>query len=311
MSQQKAMIDKLLTDVSQMYTPPGLIADQVLPVISVKQKTGKLGKYGKDHLRLEHSLAGGKAAYKRVSPIVRSTDSYEVESHGLEGIVTEDDYDNVEQPFDAEQDETLGLKSLIAINKELAFATAFTDSAVLTQNTTLSGTSQLSDYANSDPIGVFKAARLAVYDGCGLAPNMGIMDWSVANTLAYHPGILDALGFTMNRAGQLSEAELAKALGLDKLIIAQGKYNSSKKGQADSMVNIWGKHIVMYYAPAKAAKYQTSLGYKIELAGRGSNRVSKYAINNPPNSTGILVDDSYDVMLTDVTAAYLIKNAIA
>lgn len=311
MAQVKAQIDKLLTNVSQGLFVEGGIADLIFPTLSVKQKTGLLAKYGKSHLRIEHSLVGGRGKYRRVEPIVRSSSGYSVESHGLEGMVTEDDYRNVELPYKAEEDEVKGLTHHILLEKEFIVASALTSTSTLTQNVTLAGTNQLSDYNSSDPIGVFKTARLAVYDGCGLPPNKAIMDWKTMNTLAYHPAILDALGFTQNRAGQLSEAELAKALGVEKLFVGKVVYNTAKEGQTDALSPVWGKNIVFYYAPDSAAPYQQSLGYKIQLEGQGSKRVFKYAIDNPPNSTGILVDDSYQHLVSDVGAGYLVKNAIA
>lgn len=312
MAQLKAIVDKLLTNVSNGFEgTEGHIADLLFPMLSSKQKTGKIGKYGAAHLRIEHSLVGGRSEYRRVEPIVRSSDAYSVESHGLEGLVTEDDYRNVEEPFDAEKDETLGLKALIMVNKEYAVSSTLTSTSIVTQNTTLSGTGQFSDYTNSDPIGVFKTARIAVRDGIGLPPNWAAMDWAVANTLAYAPAILDALGFTQNRAGQLSEAELAKALGVEKLYIAKGRYNSAAEGQADVMANLWGKHILFGYSPSAAGKYQLSAGYQVVLSGQEKVRVFKYDVNNPPGAVGILVDNSYDYVITDVGGLYLIKDAIA
>lgn len=311
MAQLTAIVDKLLTNVSSIYVPDGFVSEQVLPLVTSKQKTGKLAKYGANHLRIEHSLSGGRGEYRRVEAIVRSSTGYSIESHGLEGLVSEDDYRNVELPYKAEEDEVLGLSTLIWINKEKALGDTLTSTSVITQNTTLSGTAQFNDYANSDPLDKFKTARLAVRDGSGMPPNVAVMDWKVANTLAYHPGILEALGFTMNRAGQLSDAELAKAMGVEKLYIAKAMYNSSKEGQSDALSAIWGKHIVFAYAPDKAAPYQVSLGYRVALEGQSSRRVYKYSLNNPPNSTGITVDDSYDFLISNTGAGYLIKDAIA
>lgn len=311
MAQLKAIQDRLLGGVSNMLIVDGLIADLVLPLVSVKEKTGKLGKYGKGHLRIEHSFAGGEGAYRRVNSVTRSTNSYDVESHGLEALVTEDDYRNVQEPFKAEEDHVIALTHHILLGKEKALADSLTDTAVLTQNTTLSGTAQWSDYANSDPLSNFKTARKTVRDGCGMPANVAVMDWEVANTLAYSPQILDALGFTQNRAGQLSEPELAKALGVERLYIAKGVYNSAKEGQTDSVAAIWGKHTVFAYIPSAAGLYQQSLGYRIALEGQGTRRVFKSPEFNPPNSTKVLVDDSYDFLLSDVTCAYLLKSVIA
>jgi len=311
MSQITAIADKLLENVSNIYLPQGLVADLIFPEIKSKQKTGKLGAYGTNHLRIEHSFVAGRASFRRVEAIVRSSSSYSIESHGLEGLVTEDDYDNVELPFDAEKDETIGLTSLIQMAKEQAVADVLTSTSILTQNTTLSGTSQWNDYAASDPIDDINVAREAIYDGCGFAPNVAIMPWQVANKLAYSPQVLDALGFAANRAGQLSPAELAKFMGVDKLLIPQVKKEGAKEGQTSSFADVWGNDVVMAYIPAQAAKYQKSLGYKLVLSSRPARRVTKYQPGNPPNSTAILVDDSYDFLIASVGCGYLIKSAIA
>lgn len=311
MAQLKAQVDKLLTNVSSALIPQGYVSEALLPKIAVVQSTGLLGKYGNAHLRIEHSLMGGRGKAKRVESITRSTQTYIMEQHGLEGVVTADDYRNVEKPFDAERDEVMGLSTLLWLGKEKALADSLGSTSVITQNTTLSGTAQFNDYANSDPIGKFKTARQTVRSGCGLPPNTAVMDWAVMNTLAYHPGILAALGFTYNRAGQLSEVELAKAMGVDKLLVAKAVYNSANEGQPDSIGAVWGKNIVFGYLPDAAVPYQKSLGYYLVYSDQKPRQVYKFAIDNPPNSTGIIVQDAYDMLISDVSCGYLIKNAIA
>ena len=309
MAQTKAIVDKLLTDASVGHFPEGYIADAVLPFKQVVQSSGKVGIYGKDHLRIERSYTGGRGQYRRVEGVSRTSTTYMVESHGLEGMVSEDDYRNVELPFDAEKDETLGLTTMIMLEKEKVLADALTSTSIITQNVTLAGTDQYNDYSGSDPIGDFLAARNAVYDGCGLPPNKAVMDWKTFNTLAYHPGILDALGYTQNRAGQLNEAEMAKAMGVDKLLIGKVQYNSAAEGQTAVLAPVWGKSIVFYHAPDKLGKYQQSLGLRVGFSD--SRRVFKFDSVNPPNGSLILVDDHYDWVITEVGAAYLIKDSIA
>lgn len=311
MSQLKAIVDKLLTNVSVAYVPEGLIADLVLPEVKSAQSSGKLGKYSSNHLRIERSITGGRGTYRRVESIARSTDTYVIESHGLEGLVTEDDKRNVEQPFEAEQDETLGLTSIISLEKEKVLADAVGSTSILTQNTTLSGTSQYDDYLNSDPIADFSTARGTVLDGCGLEPNAAIVPWKVWNVLRFHPAMLNALGFKENRPGGLSKQELAVALGVETILVPSAAYESAKEGQTSSLSQVWGNNIVFYRRPSNnvAAKMQKSLGYQMRLSGR-TRRVFKYPVNNPPMSTGIIVDDSYDFLFADVKCAYLIKDAI-
>ncbi len=311
MAQLKAIVDKLLTNVSSGYIPKGYLSEQYLPNVPVIQDTGKLGKYGDQHIRLENDVMAGEGEARRVNPIVRTDSSYEILHHGLEGIVTEADKRNVEKPFEAERDVVMGLTTQIWLSKEKVLADALGDTAVLTQNVTLSGTSQFNDYVNSDPLDRFKTARLAIYDSVGMPPDTASMPWDVFNTLAYHPGILDALGFTANRAGQLSEAELAKALGVQRLLVGMAQFNSATEGQTDVRANVWGKNVVFSVSPSRAELFQTSLGYYLTLKSRKPREVFKFEVNNPPQATGIIVRDSYDMFLSNTSAGYLIKDAIA
>lgn len=311
MARQKAIVDKLLTKVSSAYVPTGAIAELVLPVVKSVQKTGKLGQYGTEHLRIENSIIGGEGKYPRVHSQIVSSKNYSIEGHGLEGIVTEDDYSNVEQPFDAEQDETIALTSKIVLGKEKALADALGDTNVLTQNTTLTGNARLSDYANSNPLAVFAEGRKAVKTGCGIPANTAILSWEVAEILRYHPMILDSLGYKANRPGGLNDKELANVLKVKRVLIGIVSYEAAKKGQASNLQPVWGKNLVFAHIPTTAAKRQVSLGYAFKLAGRAARRVTKWTVNNPPNSKAILVDDHYDHAFTNTKAGYLIKNVIA
>lgn len=220
MSQTRAIIDKLLTKASSMLKPEGYISEQIFPYIGFTQKTGKLAKYGHSHLRIESSITGGRGKYRRVEPITRSNVGYDIKGHGLEGLVTKDDYRNVELPYKAEEDEVIGLSSQLWTEKEFVLASALSNTGTITQNTTLSGTSQFSDYANSDPLSRFKTARAAVKNGCGKMPDTVWMDERTADVLKFHPQLLDFLGFKFAKPGGLDMDSLAKALNVKRVLIA-------------------------------------------------------------------------------------------
>lgn len=307
----KAIVDKLLTNVSNMYSPTGYISETALPTLSVKQKTGKIGKYGNNHIRLVNAKMGGRGKARRFEPIIRDSELYSIESHGLEGTVTEDDYSNVEEPFSAESDETNGLTSTLWTGKEHAFAAAITDPALITQNVDIvAPADKFTDYTNSKPLEVFRDAQDAVLDGCGVMPNRAIISQKMFNVLKYHPSILRTLGYSDNRAGTLQLSEIAHAMGVDILHVGDASYNASKLGEADALTQLWGNDIVYYHAPKTAAKYQTCFGYYMVLKGKGSRRVFKYNANNPPGSKNIIVQDDWAFAITNAKCAYLIQNAI-
>jgi hypothetical protein len=313
MSQQNAQIDLLLTQASSMYKPEGYVCEQVLPEIGVLMSTGKLGTYGNSHLRIETSVKGGKGKYRRVETITRSTTSYSIEEHGLEGMVSAKDYRNVLKPFDAENDEVLGLSTMLWLEKEKSLADTLTSSSILTQYVDKSGapTEQFNDYQNSDPLSVFNTAKSTVRSGSGAIANAMILDYAVAEMLRYHPQMLDALGFKYDRPGGLTYQELASAVGVQKIFVPNVMYNSAKEGQTDSLASVWGKHIILAVIPDKAQVRQVSLGYMVRYSDKQPRQVYKQDNFNPPGSKSILVEDNYDMLISNAAAGYLIQNAIA
>lgn len=311
MSLLKAQVDKLLTGVASAPPTLEMLCEQILPVVKSKQYSGLLGKFGKSHLRVVNSIAGGRGKFRRVEPIVTSTQQFVIESHGLEGFVSKQDYANKEDPFDAEKDETMGVTSMIHIEKEFNVSKVLRDIAILTQNQTLSGSSQFSDYNNSDPLAIANAARKAVREGCGMRPDTLILDEDVADVLAFHPQLLDFLGYKQARPGGLTYEELAKAFKVKRLLVGQAQYNAAKEGQPDDMQNVWGKDMIFAVCPEKAEVYQTSLGYMVRPEGSEPRKVYKQPNFNPPGSTSILVEDEYDMLISNADAAFLVKAAIA
>lgn len=310
-SQLRAIVDQLLTGVATGYFPQGMIADQILPEVKSKNYTGKIGKFGSSHLRIVSTVVAGKGKYRQIEGVARDSDSFHIKGHGLTDLVTREDYANVIEPFKAESDSVLVLKTLLALEKEKAIADVLGSTSTITQNTTLTGTSQYNDYLSSDPIGDFSTARAAVYDGCGTQPNTAIMSWKVFDKLRFHPSLLVALGYRYDRPGALNEQELCAALSVKKLLIGDAKYNSAAEGQADVLTDVWGKNMLFAVCPDRLDVPQVTLGYTVRLDGSTPQKVYKTPVNNPPESNEILTEDLYDQNLVKVEAAYLIKNAIA
>lgn len=311
MSQLRAIVDKLLTGVSSAYVPKGFLCEEILPTIQSKQYSGLLGKYGTNHLRIENSVKGGRGKYRQIETRVYSTLSYLIEGHGLEGFVSKEDYANVEEPFDAERDETIGLSTVLWLEKEQALSGTLANTAIITQNITLAGTAQFSDYANSDVLGVTTTAQNTILGATGVLPNLLVMDIYVWKILRYHPQLLDALGYKWDRPGGLKESEMAEAFGVDKVLFGSARYDSSKEGQAAAFTPVWGKHMFFMVSPDKAEIMQKSVGYLVRPIGSQPRKMYKETNFNPPGSTKMLCEDEYDMLISDATCAYSILNCVA
>lgn len=311
MSQTKAQVNKLLTNVSNGLFPKGYAADKVFPQLMVKQSSGILGGYGLSHLRASDDLIGGRSEARRVDAVTRDiSKTYLIQKHALEGVVTQDDYDNVEDPFSAESDETLGLTHRLLTNKEKVTADLLFNTTTFSGKTTTPST-KYSDYSSSDPLVDFKTAHNAILTNCGQKANAAIVSRLVANTLMFHPQLLDRLGFKYNSEGLLNDEQIKVCLGVDELIIADAPYNSAKEGQTDVLAQLWSDGILFYVKPSSAAKYQVSLGYQMKQIGSDSKQVYKYDLNNPVGASGIIVQEAYQMKIIDANAGYFLNDVLA
>ncbi len=315
MAQLRALVDKLLVDVSNglFQDMSSFICERLLTNIPVKQQSGIVGKYGTNHLRLHANSMGGRGEAPRVQLVVPDvSQKYYVEDHGLEEVITPNDYNNYEQPFDAERDKTLHLTYANLVAKEAALASAMgAPAANLSLNTTLSGTGQFNDLTNSDPISVIRTGRKAVRDACGFWPNAAWMESDVYENLRVNPQIWDRLGFKYNQTGQLTQDNVAAALNVKRLLIAESVYDSSSEGQTAVIAPIWGKSMFLGVIADNAAIMQKSLGYYVFYGAQGKRTVYKQPIVNPPNAMSIICKDDYDMLLSDVNCAYAVYEAIA
>ena len=50
--------DRTLANLSRRHNVEGLVADQILTSVTANKSTGKIGKYGNEHLRIVHDLVG-------------------------------------------------------------------------------------------------------------------------------------------------------------------------------------------------------------------------------------------------------------
>jgi hypothetical protein len=308
--QQRAQVDKLLTNVSNMVQPEGYISEMILPMVAVKQTTGLVGKYGNGHLRIVNTFTGGKGKYAQVDSITRSSDTYTIEHHGLKSILTPEDYENVELPFDAEEDETIALSTHLFLGKEKALADALSSTSIITQNAVPA--TKYNDYSSTGTLlANIRTAKTTVKGSVGVVPDTAIMSWEVAEALRYHPAMLDSLGFKESRPGGLQDQELARALNVRRVLIGGATYNSAKQGQSDSLAPVWGDVLIFAVCPLAAQKRQISLGYRFQYAKRKPRQVYKSPVDEPVDSVKLKVVDDYDQLLTTVNAAFLLNDVLS
>ena len=163
MSNQALYVDQALTNVSTAWvnSDSDFISDLIFPEVIVKKPTFQVGKYGKDSLIIpSSSVRAGEAKAKRVT-LPRDYDTHgPLNEHSLSDVVTREDYQLTDDPFEPESDAVENIHQKMALIDEDDLATQLSDTSIIKQNTTLSGTSQWND-ANSTPFQDLKVASQA------------------------------------------------------------------------------------------------------------------------------------------------------
>jgi len=306
----QAKVDKILSQFSQMYRNKTYIAEMILPRLQVKERTGKFAKYGKENLR-HYSGMILRAPGTRAMGVDYSVSqgSYSCTEKSLEKKVPDEFVNNTDDPYDPKRDATAVLMDNIMTNQEYALQQFMTSTTNLSLNTTLSGTDQWSDYANSDPIDDIEVAIEAVRTATGQRPNIMVMGRKVFLKLKYHPDIREQLKYT--NGGQLNDAAMGAYLkdffSLEEVIVGESVVNSAVDNETDSLADIWGTDCWLIYRTARPSLMNATFGLTLSDVPRV---VDTYR-DEPVKSDIIRVRDSYDQSVFDANLGYLIKNAIA
>ena len=303
--ENKTRVNLPLTQVADGYFAEELIADKVFGGIASKHLTGIIPTYGTAHSKLISSRVFDRGKYRTVTSVERSLDTtYSIGQHGFHDIVSENDLDNVEEPFDAEADVTMGLSSLLLNEKEFEISQLLTkvDSYSASNVETLAGNDQFSNRKDSDPLSVFADLIATINNKSGKKANAAIIPWDVFRQLITNSTIISAAGTGNVQLATL--AQLKNALGLDEILVPNGFYHND----SDELTSFWGKNIIVYHKPKSVMRKQVVFGYKFYLKGK-ENRVYKF--QREPTGLNIYQDMAYSFMIREKDAGALIQNAIA
>lgn len=305
-----AKVDKILSQFSQMYRNDNYISEAILPTLKVKERSGKFAKYGKENLRV-YTDQIYRAPGTRANAVDYSVSqgTYTCLERAIEKGVPDEFVNNTDDPYDPKRDATAVIMDNIWTNQERALQQFMTATANITQNTTLTGTSQWSDYANSDPFDDITTAIETVRAATGKRPNMMVLCHDVFMKLKYHPDVREQLKYT--NGGQASDSSMGVFLkdffNLSSVLVGSGVMNSADEGQADSIADIWTKDAWLMYQTPRPSLMNATFGYTISDVPR---QVDTYREESHVRDV-VRVRYSYDQNVMDDTLGYLVKNAIA
>lgn len=121
------------------------------------------------------------------------------------------------------------------------------------------------DRAGSDPIGLFQSQMLGQVRKTGFRPNVLVMGPDVYTALLNNQAIIERVKYS--QPGFLTEDIVARALGVERLVVTWTTENTAPRGAADSINFMNSKSALLVYAPAQAGLQTLSGGYIFSWTG--------------------------------------------
>lgn len=289
-----------------------LVRDKILPKVIVKEDSGIIPQWGNEHMRiydLERTV--GDRSLHFVESKVASQLTYQIKHFDIAGYVDDILLENQQSPFQLAAIEAMTKQETLLLQAEDSIAAVMTNASVITQTSTLSGTSQWSDYTNSTPFNDIEDAKTTVFNATGFEPNTITIPRAVLVELKQHPDYNKA--FT-NAAVAIGDSDIINIIkdkhGFNEVIVPKARKVTSLPGQTEAIGSVWGKHVTLFYKAPFGSMVSPSFGYSFEKAGGQAKITTR---REPVSEKGILVEGGLkfaDKILMP-TCAYLYKSAVA
>lgn len=306
-----------LTAIAVMYNQANLIADAVMPRVPVSTEQFKYVKYPMaESFTAPEDLVGRRSAPNQVEfSGQEATDS--TVDRGLDAPVPNKDIKawkaaraaGLTQQTDPLARATKQVTALVAMRREKRVADlVFDTTQYATPNkATLSGTSQWSDYTNSNP----QDAILAALDSMVMRANVAVFGRATWTKLSQHPRICKAIFGNNTDAGIVSRRAFADLFELEDVLVGEGWMNLAAKGQAANMQRIWGKHAAFLCRNKEA---DTEFGVTFGLTAQFGERVAGTVEDSDIGLDGGVrarVGERVKELVTASDLGYLFANAVA
>jgi hypothetical protein len=202
-------------------------------------------------------------------------------------------------------DETETLTEKMLLDRENTLATLLRSTANLTQNTTLAGTSQWSDYTNSDPIGDIRTARTTIHQNTFKKPNTLILGKQVFDILIDHPQIIERIKYS--QLGVVTAELLARVFQVDTVLVGEAGANTAVEGQTDALSYIWGVDAIVAYISPKVSIKMLTLAMTFTY---GVREVKRWVDQDREGTYVRVGKDNYVQKVIAAAAGYLIKACV-
>lgn len=310
-------VDRVLTRFAQFKRNQmdAFVSDRVLPPVQVSGQTGKFYTVANGFGFASPGFGinrGSGASFQRANLSLSQTSAYALKESGLEVPV-----DDVDASIAA--DDQLALReaaSELALHYTMiererdAFDNLLFNASVITQTSALASGNRWDD--TGDPR---EQANLA---GQTIQKEMGVPKRELSlvinpesfDALAINPSLMQFLRTALPGLTQMNEMQVAQAMGIKSVIVANSVENTAKEGQTASRGYVAGKSALFCYIdPNPTALRPQGLGATFQKRGRPQGQIERY--REEPRNEIVLASFMEDRVVVNAPAGYLFTTVIS
>jgi hypothetical protein len=289
------------------------IADQVLPAVPVVNLTGYFGRLLQGAGRIVATVVKGLARNVVNFEFDRNA-TYAIEDNALETPIDRNEAERCGGWNEAKEIHGVVLVDLIRKNREHMLASALVDTSIITNYVTLTGGDQWTT-STSEVLGRIKTAKESVSSKTGKPANRVFMGYPTYLALQSHPQIIATLAPGRPSTSLLSADDMAKAFGIEKVIVGMATYDEAMEGQTEDQAFIWGDNlIVAYVAPSGQARFSKTLGANLKCPTKAPDTYAGSYVPEGKNADQVqvmVVGRNWQDKLINTGAAYAIRDTNA
>ena len=313
-------VDPALTAIAVGYRNPDytLIAPQVLPYTAVPEERFKYTEYPlSESFSVPANLQVGRMGQVPRVEFTAQQKTGEVDDWGVDTIIPQSDIDAAARQrnlmggsFDPRARATEGLTDIVDLGHEVRAAKLVFNVASYspTRCITLSGSSQLSDYANSEPLLVFDNAMAGTLV---FKPNTAVFGDAAWRKIRAHPHLVNAVRGNLSDKGRITPEEFAALFGLRKVLVGESWLNTAPKGQEPHLEQVWGPHCAFLHLATNPTTEKTiTFGYTARLGTRMAGSYQDPSIGLQ-GATIVRVGERAKELIIAPDVGYFIQNAVA
>lgn len=302
-------IDTRLTGISLAYQNRTLIADQVLPRVTVGNQSFKWLNHTKaDRFTVPNTIVGRNGRPNEVEFSATETPGV-VFDYGLDDVVPNDDIASAPEGYDPLGRAVEGLSDLIALDREARVAAlVFAAATYPSGNKETNSGDEFWDDVDSNPVTQLLDALATPL----MRPNTMVMSQKVFDKLRTNAKIVKSIQANGTDTGIISRQAIANLFEVQNILVGEAFVNTAKPGQTATYARAWGNHCALLHLNplANTRSPQMTFGYTAQWQGRIAGQMAEPQ-TGLRGAIRVRVGESVNEIICAADCGYFIENAIS